>query len=297
MQEIRLACGTIYTLEQFEDARLSYVPCTYDSPLLTYSHLWGGRRHVTRQSYGKKWNAYSLSDMTGVQLMTGFPTYRHASKKLFYYYTSFDIERHMIETYPELVDGIRQLYHDGIDGNPCVIETKSGGLRLDAYSLYVGKKMSFKDDGGMLFEVLANKCLARIDDRYAMQQGSLLDLPVMPSLEPLQEMHGIFSDIATEEVDNKPREVVGRSQLGDLAIEWGSNGRSQLFPTQHCQKTSHTSNRNEVRFTRYKDGSVDGKCFNCGESWWEISPRRRWWKPKQSQRQAAALAALRGGVK
>ena len=182
----------------------------------------------------------------------------------------------MIETYPDRVDGICQLYRDGIEGNPCVIQTKSGGLRLDAYSLYVGKKMSFKDNGGMLFEVLADKCLTRIDDRYAMQQGSLLDLPVMPSKKHLQDIHGIVSDVATEEVNNKPREVVDRAQLGDLAIQWGSNGRSQLFPTQHCQETSHTSNRNEVRFTRYKDGSVDGKCFNCGEIWWEIPPRQRW---------------------
>ena len=83
MQAVKLACGTIYTLQQLEAAGLSYVPCTYDSPLLTYSHLWGERRHVTRRSYGKKWNAYRLKDMTGIQLMTGFPTYRHASKNFF----------------------------------------------------------------------------------------------------------------------------------------------------------------------------------------------------------------------
>ena len=243
---------------------------------MTFGHLWGQRIHVTHQTYGKKWNGFALRDMTGVQLMTGFPTFKHSDRPGYYlYYTSLDIERRMIEKYPDAVKQIRKLYAEHLIGEPCILSTKSDGLRLDAYTLYVGKKMSFKDeDGEMLFEVLADKCLARIDHRYAMISGSLLDLPTLPK-EALQEIYHIIASIATEEsTDNTPREVVETSQIGDLDIQWDSMGRSQYFPTQHCQAgTSHQSNRDgTVRFTKHADGSVDGKCFNCGGTWWEIPP-------------------------
>ena len=276
-RHITLKCGTVIHLAELEAVGLSYVPCGQvdgeDQPILKFAHLWGERRHVTRQTYGKQWNAYTVSKMTGVQLMAGFPTYRRTGKTGYLYYTSIDIERRMIERYPDAVAQIRALYQENVIGSPCILSTKSDGLRFDAYSEYVGKKMSFKDEESeMLFEILAHKCLVRLDPRYAMISGSILDMPTLPK-ETLQDIHQIISEIATvEESDNKPREVVEKSQLGELNIEWGSDGRSQYFPTQYCQKTSHKSNRDEVRFTKHSDGSVDGKCFNCGETWWEIPP-------------------------
>ena len=274
---ITLKCGTVLRLSDLEAAGLSYVPCGQvdgeDQPILSFAHLWGHRRHVTRQTYGKKWNAYTTRDMTGVQLMTGFPTYRRVGKSDYLYYTSIDIERRMVENFPDEVAQIRTLYENNAIGNPCILATKSDGLRLDAYTEYVGKKMSFKDDGSeMLFEVLAYKCLARIDHRYAVISGSLLDIPTLPK-ETLQDIYHIINAIATEEsIDNTPRKVVETSQLGDLDIQWDEDGRSQYFPAQLCQETSHKSTSNTVRFTKHADGSIDGKCFNCGETWWEIPP-------------------------
>ena len=275
--EITLKCGTRLSRTDLETAGLSYVPCGKvdgeDQPLLKFASLWGQRRHVSREAYGKRWNAYTTHNMTGVQLMTGKPTYKRDGRIGYLYFTSLDIERRMIEKYPDTVAQIRTLYEANVIGTPCIIKTKSDGLRLDAYTEYVGKKMSFKDDENkMLFEVLADKCLARIDARYAMISGSILNIPTLPKAT-LQEIYHIIAEISThEQSDDKPREVVEKSQLGDLDIEWDSNGRSQLFPTEHCQRTPHTSNRYEVRFAKYADGSVDGKCFNCGESWWEIEP-------------------------
>ena len=275
--EITLKCGTRLSRTDLETARLSYVPCgqvnSKDQPLLKFSSLWGQRRRVGRDTYGKQWNAFTTKDMTGVQIMTGKPTYKRNGKTGYLYFTSLDIEHRMIEKYPDAVAQIRTLYEGNIIGTPCVIKTKSDGLRLDAYTEYVGKKMSFKDDEKkMLFEVLADKCLTRIDARYAMISGSILDIPTLPK-STLQEIYHIIAGIAAnEQSDSKPREIVDKSQLGDLDIEWDADGRSQLFPTEYCQRTSHTSNRHEVRFTKHADGSVDGKCFNCGESWWEIAP-------------------------
>ena len=279
-QNFRLKCGTVVSLVDLESAQISFVPCGQvdgeDQPILKFAHLWGHRRRVTRQTYGKNWNPYKLRGMNGVQLMTGFPTYKHGEGNLYLYYTSLDIEARMIENFPDEVAQIRKLYEDNLTGSACILSTKSEGLRLDAYTEYVGKKMSFKDaNGKMLFEVLAEKCLARIDDRYAMVSGSVLEIPTLAKAT-LQEIYHIIAGIAThEQSDSKPREVVETSQIGDLDLEWDDKGRSQLFSTQHCQRTSHSSNRDEVRFTKYPDGSVDGKCFNCGESWWEIQPPKR----------------------
>ena len=277
---ITLKCGTVLRLLDMEAAGLSYVPCGQvngeDQPLLKFAHLWGHRTHVTRQTYGKKWFGYPMRNMTGVQLMTGFPTFKRSGKLGYLYYTSLDIEARMIENHPDAVAKIRNLYQENVSGGyPCILSTKSDGLRLDAYTEYVGKKMSFKDDEKkMLFEILADKCLARIDHRYAMVSGSLLDIPTL-SKSILQEIYYIIAEISThEQSDSKPREVVESSQLGDLNIQWDADNRSQLFSTEHCQRTSHTSNRHEVRFTKHPDGSIDGKCFNCGETWWEIQPKK-----------------------
>lgn len=277
-QQITLKNGTEISLSDLEAARLSYVPCGLvkgkDQPLLSFAHLWGKRNRVTRETYGKKWNAYTTADMTGVQLMTGFPTYRRDGLIDYLYYNSIDIETHMINLYPEMVAEIQQLYERSCEGEPCIIATKSGGLRLDGYTSYVGKKIAFKDDG-MLLEVLADKCLARLDNRYAIIQGSILEMPAYP-VSVLQEIHRIVSEVATEQAsDGKPREVVEQSQLGDLNIDWDTDGYSQYFPSQHCQETAHRSNRDTVRFKRYGDGSVSGFCFNCGEGWWEIKSKSR----------------------
>ena len=286
-RHITLKCGTVLQLADLEAAGLSYVPCARlpndkgemeDRPYFTFANLWGQRSQVTLSSYGRKANAWAMakwqqSEFPGVQLMTGKPTYRLSWKATYLYYSSIDIEAQMIESYPEQVAEIQQLYEKSVDSTPCILATKSGGLRLDAYSEYVGKKMSFKDDDGMLLEILADKCLARIDSRYGMIEGSVLEMPTLPK-KTLQDIYHIIAEIATIEAsDDKPREVVEKSQLGELNIEWGSDGRSQYFPTQYCQKTSHKSNRDEVRFTRHADGSVDGKCFNCGETWWEVPPK------------------------
>lgn len=276
-RQITLKCGTILRLADLEAAGLSYVPCGQfngeDQPLLAYAHLWGSRKQVTLASFGKKANAWTLSNMTGVQLMTGWPTYKSSEQYYYLYYTSLDIERWMIEHFPEEVARIRTLYQENITGSPCILETKSGGLRLDAYTEYVGKKISFKDEEGkMLFEILAAKCLTRVDHRYAMVSGSLLNIPTLPK-KILQDIYHITAAIATQENTDAPsREVVETSQIGDLDIEWDSNGRSQWFSSDRCQLTSHQSIRDTVRFTKHADGSIDGKCFNCGKTWWEVLP-------------------------
>lgn len=284
---ITLKCGTVITYDEIESSKLSYVPCGQvegkDKPLLLYAHLTKTRKQVTRKTYGLKFHGYGrLTAMNGVQLMTGLPTFRHAPGNQFYYYTSIDIERRMRDEHPDLVDEILQIYRAGITGNPCEVETKSGGLRLETYSLYVGKTLSFKDEVGMLLEILAGGKLVKYDHRYRMRRGSILNMPTMESNQPLQEIYAIGESVATKPVrTTSERKVADTSQIGDIPFDLYEvtlpDGRkvkqSQLLPTQHCIN-SHTSNREEVRITEYPDGSRDLHCFNCSETWRIVPPKR-----------------------
>ena len=275
-RHITLKCGTVLRLADLEAAGLSYVPCGQvdgeDQPLFSYAHLWGNRQQVTLASFGKSANAWALGQMTGVQLMTGAPTYQHATP-LHLHLVDVDIERYLIETYPEIVDRILTLYRSGCEGIPCIVETKSGGLRLSAFSPYLDKKRSFEDAGGMLLEIFSEKGLSRLDGRYGMVEGSILNIPTIPKTI-LQEIHAVISEVTPEKRvgGTSERTVVSESQIGDLRITWDKDGRSQFFPASHCQATSHKTTRDTVRFTKYADGSIDGKCFNCGETWWEVPP-------------------------
>ena len=274
-RHITLKCGTVIYLADLEAAGLSYVPCGQingdDQPLFPYAHLWGSKRQVTLGSFGKKPNAWTLPKMTGVQLMTGTPTFRSASP-VNYHLVDIDIEKYLIDEHPEIVERILALYRSGCEGTPCVVQTKSGGLRLSAFCPYLDSKRSFKDEGGMLLEIFSEKGLSRLDGRYAMVEGSVLDMPALPK-SVLREIHAVISEITPEsQTHASDRKTVSESQIGDLHIKWDKDGRSQFFSAQHCQASAHKTTRDTVRFTKYKDGSIDGKCFNCDETWWEVPP-------------------------
>lgn len=288
MRDIRLKCGTIISQSALEDAGLSYVPCGHvdgkDQPVLAYAHLWGTRKQVTLESYGKKGHGLSVRQMTGYQIMTGYPTFRsdQTSPNGYEFLVDVDMEAYIFEMYPEHADRIIGIYRDACDRTPCIIETKSGGRRLSAYCAYLDPKREFKDASAeMLLEIFSVKGLSRLDHRYGFIEGSILDLPTIPK-SALQDIHSIISEVATEKKhEAKDRNVVSNSQIGGLDIDWDSNGKSQYFPASHCQETSHkNSDRLTVRFNKVKDG-VEGHCFNCGESWWEIEPS----KPSVSSRQ------------
>ena len=274
-RHITLKCGTVLRLADLETAGLSYVPCGQvdgeDQPLFAYAQLWGHKQRVTLTTFGRKANPWALNRMTGVQLMTGAPTYRRASP-VDYHLVDIDIEKHLIDAYPEIVDRVLARYKSGCEGTPCIVKTKSGGLRLSAFSPYLDRKRSFENEGGMLLEIFSEKGLSRLDGRYAMVEGSILDMPELPKTV-LQDIHAMISEIAPENrAPTAERQTVSASQIGNLHIRWDKDGRSQFFSAAHCQATSHKTTRDTVRFTKYADGSIDGKCFNCGETWWEVAP-------------------------
>lgn len=286
---IQLKCGTVIDLIDLEQTGISYVPCGQvkgeDRPLLSFGHLWDMRKQVTRASYGKSANAWALSKMTGVQLMTGEPSFRsdNVSPDGYVYLTDIDVEARLIEKYPTVFEDILSVYRGASEGKPCEIETKSGGRRLSAYAPYLDHKRYFRDKIGsddqktMLLEFFSRFGLSRLDHRYKILTGSILALPRLPK-EALKEIHALISEVGTENSQKNSTndaKVVERSQIGSLEINWHENGKSQYFPASHCQATSHKNrNRLTVQFFQVRDG-VLGRCYNCSENWWEKEPTEK----------------------
>lgn len=289
MRSVKLACGTTYTLKKLEDAQLSYVPCGtvkgVDKPLVKYTHLWGEELQVRHSTYGDEWNTYVTENMSGVQLMTGKPSNR-SRDGTDEYLTDIDIEARLLEMYPEHAQRIIDIYRAACIGEPCIIRTKSGGLRLSAFAPGYQDKISFteknvedieNDKKPMLLEFFSLKGLSRIDNRYSLIEGSLSTIPSVPK-SAYPEMHAIISEIGTENSrKTRTHHVVESEQISGLDIEWSEDGdsyKSQSFPSEYCQVTSHSSNRDTVVFYKNPDGSIIGSCINCDETWYEVPPQK-----------------------
>lgn len=306
--KIQLKSGQTYTLMELEHADLSYVPCGQvpdkksgelkDQPLLSYRDKWGKEAQVTLSDYADEASLdWKLERMNGVQLMTGRPTHRYSEGSPLddlIYLTDIDIEHRLIGEYPEHYQRVVTVYRYACEGTPCRIRTKSDGERLSAYIAYLDSKVSFTDpkatddEKPMLLEIFSEMGLSRLDNRYALIEGNILDIPILP-ISALQEIHAIISEVGTAvktaRGSTQDDKVFATSQIGDLAIDWrkktitpkdGSDPYdvwvSQRLPTEHCRLHAHTSNRDEIQFTKYANGSIRGYCHNEQEGWWEGSP-------------------------
>ena len=268
-----LACGTTIEFKDIEAASLSYLPCTHEQPLFKFAHLWDSPTQINLDNFPDA-HGWKMKGFQGVQIFTGKPTKRYRDG-ITEYLTVLDVEVRLLERYPDLYQQIEQAYHHNIDGAPFVIQTKSGGRQLYCYvPNYHEQKREFKDvrDKATLLEFLSDKCLARIDDRYRIETGSLLNIPTL-SKETLQSIYHLIHPHATEhQVSGHPTQTVERSQLGYLDLKWNEKGASQYFPASQCQVTDHRDQSRETVQFRKWDGGIKGHCYNCGESWWEVEP-------------------------
>lgn len=278
-----------YDLSDLTDAGLSFVPTYINSegdymPLFKYSKFNDEVKLVKLDDYDD-YDEPTMLNMKGIQIFTGRPTFKncetHGSERYNYrlHLTDIDIERKMVDNHIEHVKRIGEVYRENIDGNACITITKSGGYRLSAYAPYLEPKRFFVDgQGDMLIEIFSIMGMSRYDNRYRIAEGCILDMPKI-SREALLQIYHIADEIgeANQYRTKSNRRVIGAETLNDLDIEWHDHHKfqvSQLFPTEVCPITNHTSNREEVRFSKYDNGAISGICFNCGETWWAKTNRR-----------------------
>ncbi len=277
---ISLACAPEISLSELESAGISYVPCTHEQPLLKFAHLWDVRLQVNLDSYKDQLNGWKMSSMQGVQIMTGRPTYQpdQNSPDGYQYLTLLDIEARFIEQYPDEFGKIARILNEACEPEPCIVQSKSGGQHFYFFCAYLAPKIAFKDkdDEKMLVEIFSRKGLGRLDDRYTMKSGSVLNIPSIPKTA-LQEIYTLIHAIADEIQHPDPDEarVVETSKIQDKEILWRSDERSQYFPLSYCQATTHSDqNRKAVQFFK-KNGGVLGRCYNCDSYWYEAVPTRK----------------------
>ena len=146
LYSIRLACENEISLSELESAGISYVPCTHQSPLFKFAPLWDLKVQVKLDSY-KDAHGWTMSQMRGVQIMTGRPTYRsdEHSPDGYQYLSLLDIEARFIERYPDEFGTIESLLKESCPSEPCIIESKSGGQHFYFFCDYLAPKISFKD--------------------------------------------------------------------------------------------------------------------------------------------------------
>ena len=275
--KIKLVCGTDIPLAELEACGISYVPCTHDTPIFKYAQFWDVHLQVNLNSYQDQAHGWNMSNMQGVQIMTGRPTYRPDSPN-YQHLVLLDIEARFFERYPDAATTFENLVRSNCESTPCIISSKGGGKHYYFFSSYLAPKIEFHDktDNKMLVEIFSRKGLGRLDDRYRMIEGSILNIPLLPK-ETLQQIYQLLTSIAAENQHTNPNDaqVVERSQLGDLDILWTAEGKSQYFPAVYCQATPHREqHRKTVQFFK-RDSGVLGRCYNCGESWWEEEPHTR----------------------
>lgn len=283
--DVTLACDTNIPLAELEAQGISYVPCTHQTPILKFAHLWDVRSQVNLSSYENA-HGWKLEGMNGVQIMTGLPTYLPDSDSPdgYQYLTLLDVEARFIERYPDAFNEIENLYRSGCESTPCIVQSKSGGRHYYFFCPYLAPKIEFQDadEKKMLVEVFSRKGLGRLDDRYRMVEGSILNSPHLPK-SVLQQIYTSVAGVAVERQHQNPDDapVVERSQLGNLDLIWRAVERndrvytvSQYFPLSYCQATEHRElGRKAVQFQKER-GGVRGHCFNCGGSWWEAEPTK-----------------------
>ena len=288
---VKLSCGMVLRLPDFEDAGLSYVLCARlpndegeleDRPYFAFGSLWGRRSQVTLSSYGKRANAWNMaqwqnSEFPGVQLMTGKPTFRSDpnSPDGFAYLTDLDIEHRLIEKYPAVFEKILFLYREACEGTPCEIETKSSGRRLSAYVPVLDDKRFFRDtDGSMLFEIFSENGLSRLDGRYAILSGSVLDLPRVPR-EALQEIHGIISEVGVENVRTKSSVAIPATDENlPEGLTWKQGNKFLISTDRYDCTQSHASNPT-CEYRKHDDGTVIKWCWACDTGWRVVEGQNR----------------------
>lgn len=290
METIQVGNRT-YTLTQFENAGISYLPCNGgDAPLIKYAHLWDREQPFGIKDWSRSpWEQAELArNLTGLRLVTGKPSSRlitnpNTTAKR-YYLAVADIEPYLVNHHPHIAAQIERTYRQACEGTPCIVASKSGGRHYYAWIPFYHNAGTFQlkehtgnhDDGtpiyANLLDILTRRASARVNPQYEILQGDLLNIPLLPR-QTMAEICYLVMPIAAKVAGAKPRVIVETSQVENLDIEWDADSKSQYFPAAHCRATSHRDEqRATVRCHKRKDGSVTGKCFNCGETWFEIAP-------------------------
>ena len=257
----------------FEREGFSLMPTNATgNPIARYTQYWG----IKRKAIDWKYELYWRRKAHGIQLFMA-----HASAKeiagVEHYPICWDIEEGLLKEHPEVFE--RVLCWALEIPNVSVTISKSGGFRICAWVPFVRPKTdqmvarhewsdteTGKVSGVTYAEILSEKALARIDDRYQLVVGDIAKWPVLTEeefLKPLAWLTPLDARLA------KPnREAVVEEELGaDLPedLSWRDGKYVLISADRYECEIGHKSNPT-VEYRKYSDGRIVRICYaGCGE--------------------------------
>ena len=277
-------------VSDFQNAGLSILPIGQHG---FASEVWVDEKNEKTQGQGwytrygyKDWKRELWRKSYGLQVFTGTPS-NHL--------TTLDFEYEFIRDHREPAEALITALCS-LTETPLLTISKGGGLRLCFLTPgYVHSKATDTKEWivqwdpetnhkTIYLEIFGDKGLDRWDARYQIVLGCLFDIPTVPAKAILDIISPIREQLHKPKPKPKPtpkapapkakpRTEKESHPIGSLpsGIRWDASGKSQYFTSQHCKVTKHRSNRETVQFQKIRDG-IRGHCFNCGESWYEITP-------------------------
>ena len=282
--QLSLKCGTQINLSDLEAKGISYIPIgDHGNPIIKYAYLLDEPEQITQERIGFP-DAFWQRQVYGIQIILGQPSQCHHNKTT-HYLVDIDIEAEMIKQFPDAFKEISSYYSMHANNADCMIDTKSKGVRLCAWTPYLEKVVKFTNDkGNMLIEIHSRKGMGRYDERYAMSKGSLLNIPFL-ELEVIERFIGICQSTKgisrlSQAVKTGKRRILPDVEAEDSGwqppanIEWEYSGPDKQGNPIHksikrypCEFIQHTNDDTEPAFQYFlnHNKSIGYHCFKCGE--------------------------------
>ena len=257
----------------FEREGFSLMPTNArGNPTAQYARYWG----IKRQAIDWRHELYWRHKAHGIQLFMA-----HASAKeiagVVHYPICWDIEEGLLKEHPEVFERVLRWALE--IPNVSLIISKSGGFRMSAWVPFVRPKTdqivarhewrdteTGKISGETYAEILSEKGLARIDDRYLRAVGDIAKWPVLTEeefLKPLTWLTPLDARLAQPN-----REAIVEEELGaDLPedLTWQDGKYVLISVRRYDCEMGHRSNPT-VEYRKYRDGRIVRVCYaGCGE--------------------------------
>jgi len=278
--------GETTHINELTDAGISFIPIGNNGmPKLKYSELRSKGDQITVETFGKP-KSWWTSSIYGVQIMTGGISKRmwHGEEQ---YIVDIDIESQMVENHNELFQTVWDTFTQCCEGSPFLVNTKSGGRRISAWSPYKNKVVKFVDTTEiesknrfpMAMEIMSENGLSRYDERYEIVEGSLTNLPtisasVIQEIIDLVQSHEGIGRLAYRKGAKKdmfvPQFDTSEYQLpNDIEfVSYSKDGRSSQVSSKQYKCVINPTHENDdvspsMSYWNNPDGSIATFCFKC----------------------------------
>ena len=265
---------TEYVLtSDFEQEDFSLIPTNAEgNPTARYTQYWG----IKRKAIDWKHELYWLRKAHGIQLFMAHASAKEIDDTL-HYPICWDIEEGLLKEHPDI---FQRVLHWALEiPNVSLIISKSGGFRVCAWVPFVRPKTDqmvarreWEDpetgtkDGITYAEILSEKALARIDDRYLLAVGDIAKWPVLTEeefLKPLAWLTPLDACLAQSNRGAVVDEELGADLPEDLA--WRDGKYVLISVKRYDCEMGHRSNPT-VEYRKYHDGRIVRICYaGCGE--------------------------------